>query len=59
MNNKIFKTEKEIIKYLRKQGDENYNNASGEYLLEEAFSHYFVCEDYYNKFGYYKIINEE
>ena len=56
---KIFKTEKEFIKYLRLNGDENYNNASDEYLVDEAFTQHWVSEDYYNETGYYKIINEE
>tara|TARA_R100001443_G_scaffold112154_1_gene125481 strand:+ start:942 stop:1112 length:171 start_codon:yes stop_codon:yes gene_type:complete len=56
MNKKIFRNEKTLIKYLRKNGDSVYNNATNEYLINEAFNQYFVCEDYYNKTDFYKII---
>jgi len=35
---KIFKTDKELIKYLRNQGDKSYNEASDDFIFEEAFT---------------------
>mgnify|MGYP003147659662 FL=1 len=35
---KIFKTDKELIKYLRSKGDKNYNEASDDFIFEEAFT---------------------
>lgn len=34
---KIFKTDAELIKYLRSQGDESYNDASDDFIFQEAF----------------------
>lgn len=50
---KIFKTDKKLIKYLRSQGDKNYNDASDGFILEEAITQGWVEI----KNGFY-IINE-
>ena len=34
---KVFECEKDLIDYLRKQGDEVYNDATDDYILNEAF----------------------
>ena len=34
---KIFKNESELIKYLRRNGDKIYNNASNDYLIKESY----------------------
>tara|TARA_R100001463_G_scaffold505_1_gene2264 strand:- start:2817 stop:2975 length:159 start_codon:yes stop_codon:yes gene_type:complete len=39
---KIFKTDAELIKYLRSQGDESYNDASDDFIFQEAFEHGWV-----------------
>ena len=56
MNKKRFKSNKTLIKYLRENGDNIYNNATDEYLINESFNQHFICIDYYNKTGFYKII---
>ena len=39
----IYKNKKNIINYLRKNGCKNYNNASDEYIINEAFFINYVC----------------
>tara|TARA_Y100000593_G_C4164456_1_gene263711 strand:- start:292 stop:447 length:156 start_codon:yes stop_codon:yes gene_type:complete len=34
---KTFKTDAELIKYLRSQGDKSYNEASDDFIFQEAF----------------------
>ena len=34
---RVFKSKKELIAYLRSQGDKVYNDAPDEFLFEEAF----------------------
>tara|TARA_Y100001973_G_C4978348_1_gene222967 strand:- start:185 stop:571 length:387 start_codon:yes stop_codon:yes gene_type:complete len=34
---KVFECEKDLIDYLRKEGDEVYNDATDDYILQEAF----------------------
>ncbi len=34
----IYRGDKAMVRFLRSQGDENYNNVSDEYLINEAHS---------------------
>ena len=38
MGFKKFKTESDLVAYLRKHGDDEYNEASDEFLVDEAFN---------------------
>ena len=55
----IFKNKSDIISYLRKNGDNIYNSASDDYLIDESFKQGYLDIDYYNNTGFYKLINNE
>lgn len=55
--NRLFKTKKEAISYLRESGDKVYNDASDDFLLDEAFSQHVFDYKYYNNHGNFKLIN--
>ncbi len=50
---KTFKNKKDLIKYLRSTGDNEYNKASDEYLFNEVWHHDIL---HINKKGKYKLI---
>ena len=54
--NITFKNKKTLIKYLRKNGDLIYNDASDEYLIDESFKQGYLDTDYYNETGNFKLI---
>tara|TARA_B100000513_G_C11796368_1_gene150326 strand:- start:127 stop:573 length:447 start_codon:yes stop_codon:yes gene_type:complete len=54
---KSFKTEEELVKYLRSTGDYEYNNASDQYILDEAWENGVWEED--DKGGYRLVQNDE
>lgn len=50
---KYFKYKKDVIKHLRERGDDNFNDAGDEFLLDEAFG----LEEYY--YAEWKEIDED
>lgn len=54
---KSFKTEEELVKYFRSIGDKNYNDASDQYILDEAWENGEWEED--DKGGYRLVQNDE
>ena len=57
MNKKyiIFYNEKDVVNYLRKNGCKIYNEASDDYIIEEAFSQNWICQEYFNKTNNYQL----